>query len=227
MKKLLVGGGLFAGLVICWTFLYPMHVVWKSERSTQLLWSADEAYVLIQARTAGWSGGPIGYAWQIFRNFLRVPTTTGSNEAKLMVYRYTSAGLERFDVPGVTVSPLCAFDGQLIGKVNGRASMRWSGHEFVPAEPFDMDALMKACPPGDYDNRYGWSSRIGVQNWGQVERRYQLTVAGHALELNAVAPAFVEKRLSLRINQGANSDLWYEKTGPVFVSRAEYRGLFN
>jgi hypothetical protein len=205
----------------------PKHVAWADETGTQLLWSADEAYIVIHMRQSGWHGSVLSQLWQVFRNFVGAPTVIRNSVESVVVFEYSTAGLQRAEVRGLTTSIIRPFGNRLYANVNGRRA-RWEGSRFEPATAEEARQLQGgAFRLGNYDDVGGWSNRSNLLYWGQVDTRHRLAVAGRQVEIRVEASGFRDKRLSLVIENEAPREIWSLDSGPQDLTEEQYATVFH
>jgi hypothetical protein len=204
------------------------HFVWRHELGTQLLWSSDDAYLVIRTRTTGWHGGIPGLLWQMFRNAGGVNTETTDALEAIEMIRYSRRGLDRTTVYDLQVSRFIPVEDRLIAAVDGQLS-RWTGVGFEPAPPADAAYFRSAVVPlGNYDEVRGWSGRANLLYWGQPDTRHRLAVAGRQLEIRVKAPSgFRDKELALAIDGSAPEVIWALRSERTDVGEAEYQASFK
>lgn len=228
LKKILLGVGAVGLLACSVAAASPKHVAWADETGTQLLWSADEAYIVIHMRQSGWHGSVLSQLWQAFRNFVGAPTAIRDSVESVVVFSYSNVGLQREEVRGVTTSPFRPLGGQLYTSVNGRRA-RWTGSGFEPARAEEVKELESAALlVGDYDDVGGWSNRMNLLYWGQAGTRHRLGIAGHQVELRVEAPSgFREKRLILVIENEAPREIWSLDSRTQELTDEQYAAVFH
>jgi hypothetical protein len=229
LRKILLGLGGAALLACSVAVASPRyHTLWMYEAGTQLLWSSNEAYIVMHMQRFGWHGSVLGWFWQIFRNFAGGQTETRDSDNSVVVFNYSSAGLQRAEVRGVTTSPFRPLSGNLYTSVNG-CRVRWTGSGFEPARAEEVKELQSAALlVGDYDDVGGWSNRMNLLHWGQAGTRHRLAVAGRHVEIRVEAPSgFRDKRLAIVIENEAPREIWSVDSRPQQLTEKQYAAAFH
>ena len=202
--------------------------VWVYETGSQLLWSSDEAYLVIRTRQEGWHGGVLSRLWQMLRNASGAPTSTRVSLDAAVAFTFGREGLQQFNLRGARVSLLWPEASDVYSRVNG-VTMRWTSTGIAPPrEAVLSDSATRVGRLGNYDGTEGWSNRSNFLYWGQTGITHRITVADHDLEFTVHAPTgFREQRVILKIDDGPHREIWFNDTAKRDLSRDQYAAVFE
>jgi hypothetical protein len=199
----------------------PVYVVWEYETGTQLLWNADEAYIFIDRLRTGWSGSYPAWAWQIFRNLVRAPTSIKLTGRSLVVLRYTSDGLVRYIVPDARPTHFYVVDGRIYG-THQRIVARWTGTQFEPADAVDRQRFLEAREVSEltFSDVNGWSKR---RNLLQSASRVAMTIGGQQIVLSTQGSEMEgQKAIDIERPGQPAERIWSVDQRRRFVTKAQY-----
>jgi hypothetical protein len=209
---------------------YAGHAVAYRDNDAVMLWSADEAYVFIKVSRLGWQRGPLA----LLRDFTRAALGVGISGATptdvvrdLVVVRITRSGVERFDIPDLTLGFIGVADGRIYGVGDGR-TLRWTQARFEPLPPHESFEPGKMARM-NFENRDGWSGRSNILSQPSGVTPFTITVGGDRWTVTAHNDSQASQSKSIEIGRdGENAkEIWSQVQRTRFVGFAEYDAFLS
>ncbi len=234
-QKILIS---FAVVVILLAVL-RIHVL-RVDSGGTLFWNAEDAYLFINARDAGYRFSYLGYAVEVVREIYPFGASSPEeNHFSLLVLHVTRNSVERYTTDNFWLgSGPYPFHGELDGGYHDGKFLVWSGTRFEPTPPPTAkadDSYWKATAGPNYNNVEGWSKRtIGGEVvresptlYVEKDSRVTIQVAGQNLTF-IMNSGFISHHAYvdlIRLGQ-PRERIWQQDESPHVVSGATYDRIF-
>jgi hypothetical protein len=209
---------------------YTGPAVANRDNDAVMLWSADEAYVFIKVSRLGWQRGSLA----VLRDFTKAALGVGMYGATptdvvrdLVVIRITRSGVERFDIPDLTLGFIGIADGRIYGVADGR-TLRWTQTRFEPLpahESFEPGKMARM----NFENRDGWSGRSNILSQRYGATPFKITVAGDEWIVTAHNDSQASQSKSIEIGRGGEKakEVWSQVQKTRSVDFSEYEAFLS
>jgi hypothetical protein len=188
----------------------------------ELLWNADEAFLVIGSTQQGWRRSVAQLGFDLVRSLLLPLVANRSQDSKLSIVfiRLTRDGMQRHVLEGDLVGTYTVADGHLYG-----GGWKWDGARFEKATAVENQRW--AFSSQEYSDINGWSKRTALpMTTTAAGITYQLPLGGRAARLVVTGNEWSVGRIELHQN-GDVQELWSLDGRDDWVTRAEYRRRFG
>jgi hypothetical protein len=215
--------GVVAGLLLVAAGFVPVYSTETFTPNGQLIWTSDEAYLVVLKRQLGWKGSCLRLLGQMIVGLVGGPTPADDGNASLVVIRVTPTGLETHEVETRVAPMLTVFEGHLFAD----RELRWSGTRFEPATADEQRRYAEAhVQYPDYLNVDGWSNQRVLPGRSGVSRDYPLDLAGQHLVFLIRYDRGSGATVDLQRGSEPPRRLWSLDERAHRVTAAEYHNLF-
>jgi hypothetical protein len=192
----------------------------------QLLWTADQGYLLVGTRDMGWRFSYLRFLGEVA--LAVVGTGTGPQDSKpvLMIFNITSTRVERYVLQDTEWSTaFSVFESRL------RIGRRWqfTGRQFERTTPEEERRLAQVMPRdqcGDYSDVGGWSRRRFAPGAGALTLPFHLSGQPARLIVLGKSPLSVVT-IDLQVNDRAPERLLWLDGRFRHATKADYVARFG
>ena len=206
-----------------------LHFLRDENGGGEVLWNADEAYLVMADNPVGYRISLLGYLLESFKEHFYAPALANDDKLILSIIRITPNGAERHVAEStVGISAITPIGGEIYAKCSGGVC-KWTGMRFQllsDREETDMGGQGRLSE-GEFGNVNGWSRRgINATRVGRnpshvdfpinLNGRITLLVhEGNPVSVDLIRPDHAPERV------------WFHEQSTRRVSAAEYRQVFQ
>jgi hypothetical protein len=185
----------------------------------ELLWSQDEAFLVIGTNQQGWRRSAGGVVLDVLGGLLYMSAPPQDSKASVVLIHLTADAFHRHVTKNMTMARFSIGEGRLYG--DGRM---WTGSQFVPASPEERERFASA--PSEYNDVEGWSKRIILPQSTPADGvRYVLPVGGGATQLIVRGRARSFGRIEM-VRDGRTEEIWSLDGTEDWIAGAAYDAVF-
>src|SRR5688572_23200423 len=187
----------------------------------QLIWKADEAYMVIAVASFGWRRSPFRVLFD--RLIAQHGRATPNVRRSSVLFRITATTVDQHVTQDVKPTAILAVAA---GQITDRWS-RWTGARFEPLSA-DQKSGMISFPRGSFSDLDGWSGRsFHPDSPAPSARTIRFTLSGAPMALTLFGQVHASVVMDLRRGDQPPERLWSLDQRSRFVGMSEYLSLFG
>jgi hypothetical protein len=227
-KSTIIGGGVLflAAALIAMSFFQTYYI--GSSGDGDLLWNANEVYLLVHGERRGYRMSGLGYAAATLKGLFGVIDSPDDRRLFTEVIQITPSAIRGDEVVGTFA--FYTPRNQNIYALHGQGMLsKWVGTHFEQASPEEQQKveIATSVPMRDFTDVNGWSARYSVTT--KINDEYKIQVSGGPLTLVVKTLNLTDGEVSLDlVRPGRSPETVYQRIGrPRRVSRTEYDKSFE
>jgi len=227
-KSTIIGGGVLflAAALIAMSFFQTYYI--GSSGDGDLLWNANEVYLLIHGERRGYCMSGLGYVAATLKGFFGVIDSPDDRRLFTEVIKITPSAIQRYEIVGTFA--FYTPRNQNIYALHGQAMLsKRVGTHFEEASPEEQQKveIATSVPMRDFTDVNGWSARYSVTT--KIHDEYKIQVSGGPLTLVVKTLNLTDGEVSLDLVRPDRSpETVYHRIGrPRRVSKTEYDKSFE